>query len=144
MVTFWPADSTCTPAETTCMPGCSPAATTASLPSAVATWIGCDFSVMVDLSSTQNAVPCPSLRSALVGSLMTGAPAMPSALGDTYTVAPSGGVAAASSETFTAYVRVTGSALAATSRILPASVVLSVQERTETSEPGLRATTLSS
>src|SRR6185369_11924484 len=130
MVTFWPGDSTCTPAETTSIPGCRPAEMTASLPSAVAISTGCDDTVMVDLSRTQTAVPCPSLRSALVGSLITGVPAKLNARGDTYTVAPSAGVAEASSDTLTGKVRVTGSALADTSRTLPASVTLSVQART--------------
>src|SRR6185369_5750793 len=99
MVTFWPGDSTCTPADTTSIPGRRPDATTASLPSAVAISIGCNATVMVDLSSTQTAVPCPSLRNALVGSLITGVPAWLNACGDTLTVAPNAGAAAASSDT---------------------------------------------
>jgi hypothetical protein len=38
---------------------------------------------MVALSSTHTAVPCPSWRSALVGSLITGVPTMLSACGTT-------------------------------------------------------------
>jgi hypothetical protein len=90
MVTFWPGESTWTPADTTFWPGCSPLAITASLPSAVAICTGCDRTVMVAVSSTHTAEPLPSWRSALVGSLMTPAVACAGTAGTTYTVAPSG------------------------------------------------------
>lgn len=100
-MTFWPGESTCTPAVTTSVPGATPPAITASLPSAVATCTGCDFTVIEPLSSTHTAVPPPSCRKALVGSLSTGAPLCDSACGRAYTVAPSGGELAASMLTFT-------------------------------------------
>ena len=79
--TFWPGDSTCTPAATTSMPGARPEAMTASLPSAVATCTGCERTVRLAGSSTQTALPLPSWRRALVGSLSTGAPTRESASG---------------------------------------------------------------
>ena len=57
--------------------------------------------VMVARSSTQTAVPWPCWRSALVGTLITWAPAWASACGTTATVEPSGGWCAPSSDTFT-------------------------------------------
>jgi hypothetical protein len=142
--TFCPGDSTCTPADTMVMPGCRPAAITASLPSAVATSTGCSFTVMVLRSSSQTAEPCPSWRSALVGILITCAPAWLRACGATVMVAPSGGCAPGSSETFTGYVRVAGSALAATSRMRPMSEPLLAHWRTATWVPARSAATLSS
>ena len=75
MVTFCPGESTWTPADTTRMPGVSPPAMTAALPSAVAICTGWERTVMVASSSTHTAVASPSLRKALVGSLMAGVPA---------------------------------------------------------------------
>jgi hypothetical protein len=77
--------------------------------------------VLVAGSYTHTAVACPSWRSALVGSLMAGnLPAWLSALGVTRTPwRPAAGASAPSSATLTWKVRVTGSALAATSRTGP-------------------------
>src|SRR3990167_7307798 len=144
METFWPGDSTCTPAITTCMPGCKPSATTASLPSAVATVMGCSFTVILALSSTHTAVDLPLDTLALVGSLMTCTPLRSNACGTTDTVVPSARESLASSATFTTKVRVTGSALAATSRTTPFTVVLLAHTFTSTAEPALIMTTLSS
>ena len=98
------------------MPGTNPSVITASLPSAVTTRTACERTVPVSGSYTHTAVVAPSWRNAVVGSLMAGKPARLSAAGVTCTVAPRGGAWAASMLALTAKVRVTGSALAATSR----------------------------
>ena len=149
MVTFWPGDSTCTPALTTSMPGRSPDAMTASLPSAVAICTVCDFTVMLGLSSTHTALAWPSRHRALVGSLITGCPCAPlKPFGTTDTVAPSGGGGVAfCSASLTKNVRVAGSALAATSRTVALSTAAwlsCAQPRTLATMPSLMPLTLSS
>ena len=104
----------------------------------------CDLTVLVAGSYTHTAVDWPSCRSALVGSLMAAMPAWLSALGVAYTVAPSAGASAASIATLTWKVRVAASALAATSRTRPVSVLPPDQPRTATSEPVVICATLSS
>jgi hypothetical protein len=82
------------------------------------------FTVMLAGSSTQTAVACPSWRSALVGSLMTCTPAWPSGAGVHVDRGAQRGRIARASDTLTGKVRVTGSALAATSRTLPSMSVV--------------------
>ncbi|MNT54738.1 hypothetical protein D3C72_1919200 [compost metagenome] len=126
------------------MPGVRPAATTASLPSAVAICTTCDLMVLLAASYTQTAVDWPSWRRALVGSLMAAMPAWLSALGVTYTVEPSAGASAPSMDTLIWNVRVAASALAATSRTRPVRLAPPDQPRTATSEPCVICATLSS
>ena len=86
----------------------------------------------------------PFLAQGRGGQLDGGVPAWLSALGVTYTVEPKAGASARSMATLTWKVRVAASALAATSRTLPANVLPLAQPRTATSGRGAMAATLSS
>ena len=100
--------------------------------------------MLVAGSYTHTAVPWPCWRSAVVGSVMAGMPTWLSTCGVTYTVAPNAGAVAASMPTLMAKVRVTGSALAATSRTRPCSGAPPAQARTPTAWPTCICATLSS